>query len=152
MKTFRRMLIAGFLAPLTVFPAVVFAVVAVSLVDLIQFDFLDPQREYFIEELVELGAGLALIGIPVGWCLMLVFGIPVFLILRTLDLHQVVPCVLVGATFGLLFGTGFGNGAEPVFLVVMTTCGAVVAGTFSGIANAGSNVDQTQLYVDESVS
>ncbi len=123
------------LAPFAVIPAVLAGMVAVHFVDLVQFDFLDPDRQRRLLRALDDTLGIAMGALFVGWFVNLVFGWPAFLALRYNGLGRPVPCALFGAIAGLLLGIETVDGDRfPIYLLTML-CGASVAALFARIAN-----------------
>lgn len=136
MNTRPRLVLAATVSPLAIFPTVIATYVVLNFREfvLVIFRQTDPAR--FFEGLLETTIVLSFSGVILGWLGTFMIGIPVYALLRYFGLAQPVPCALLGAIFGLLFGSLFLPDVD--YSLMIMACGAAVAGTFANIAESHS--------------
>lgn len=128
-----RLALAAVVSPLAIVPTVIAAYLVLNFKEflLIIFQQTDPAR--FFEGLVETTMMLSIFGIMFGWLLTFMVGIPVYALLRYFGMAEPIPCALLGAIFGLLFGSMILPEVDYAFMIM--ACGAAVAAAFAGIAD-----------------
>ena len=133
MRTGSRLALAALVSPLTIVPTVIAAYLALNFKEFVLVIFLQTDPAHFFEGLLETTIALSVFGVILAWFGTFMIGMPVYVLLRYFGMAQPIPCALLGAIVGLLFGSLFLP--EVDFSLMIMASGASVAAAFAGIAN-----------------
>ena len=136
MSTRTRLLLAIFVAPLAVAPAVFVALPLYYLTTQPSVPGSGDTGDLLVEWL-GVSVFMTVFGSIVAFFAVLVVGVPVYGILRYFDLARPLPCALFAAVIGLVGGEFVEP--EPAFFSLMGICAAAVAAAFCRLANGPEN-------------